>query len=145
MRVHSGATSGSPPPYSVAISASLGMNVVAAYVSALRQQQTGRLLSPDHSWAPALTAPARSSVAFLISRVPARPTLCFCRETLRRDPVVAGLMRVAAKDFELNGYKVPQGKMLMLPLKYLSAHDPRFQVRVALRSVATALWVPSSM
>jgi hypothetical protein len=37
-------------------------------------------------------------------------------------------MRVAAKDFELNGYKVPQGKMLLLPLKYLSAHDPRFQV-----------------
>lgn len=49
-----------------------------------------------------------------------------CRETLRRDPVVSGLMRVAARDFEVSGYKVPAGKMLILPLKYLSANDARW-------------------
>jgi hypothetical protein len=61
--------------------------------------------------------------------------LCFCtlsppsrcRETLRRDPVVTGLQRVAAKDFQLSGYKVPKGKLLMLPLKYVGAHDARFE------------------
>jgi cytochrome P450 len=46
---------------------------------------------------------------------------------MRRDPVVGSLHRVAAKDFELSGYKVPKGKLLMLPLKYLAAHDPRFE------------------
>jgi len=51
--------------------------------------------------------------------------LC-CRETLRRDPVVSGLMRVAARDFEVSGYMVPAGKMLILPLKYLSANDARW-------------------
>jgi hypothetical protein len=35
-------------------------------------------------------------------------------------------MRRAAKDFELDGYKVPQGKLLMLPLKHLSARDGRW-------------------
>jgi hypothetical protein len=43
------------------------------------------------------------------------------------DPVVIGLQRVAAKDFELAGYKVPKGKLLMLPLKYVGAHDARFE------------------
>lgn len=35
-------------------------------------------------------------------------------------------MRKAAKDFELDGYKVPEGKLLMLPLKHLAAHDARW-------------------
>lgn len=48
------------------------------------------------------------------------------RETLRRDPVVSGLMRKAAKDFELDGYKVPEGKLLMLPLKHLATRDERW-------------------
>lgn len=49
-----------------------------------------------------------------------------CRETLRRDPVVSGLMRKAAKDFELDGYHVPAGKLLMLPLKHLATRDERW-------------------
>lgn len=46
---------------------------------------------------------------------------------MRLDPVVGSLHRVAAKDFELAGYHVPKGKLLMLPLQYLAAHDPRFE------------------
>jgi hypothetical protein len=33
---------------------------------------------------------------------------CGCRESLRLDPVVAGLFRVAAKDIEMGGYLVPK-------------------------------------
>lgn len=36
------------------------------------------------------------------------------------------LFRVALRDFSLSGYTVPAGKQLLLPLKYLSAHDPRW-------------------
>jgi cytochrome P450 len=35
-------------------------------------------------------------------------------------------MRKAAKDFELDGYKVPEGKLLMLPLKHLATRDARW-------------------
>lgn len=45
---------------------------------------------------------------------------------MRRDPVVQMLFRVALRDFELDGYTVPRGKQLLLPLKFLSAHDPRW-------------------
>lgn len=60
-----------------------------------------------------------------------------CRETLRRDPVVQMLYRVALRDFELSGYSVPAGKQLLLPLKYLSAHDPRWED-------ATGEWSPDA-
>ena len=43
------------------------------------------------------------------------------------DPVVQMLFRVALRDFELAGYLVPAGKQLLLPLKYLSAHDARWE------------------
>lgn len=58
--------------------------------------------------------------------LPALWLTCCCRETLRRDPVVAMLFRVALRDFELSGYTVPAGKQLLLPLKYLSANDSRW-------------------
>lgn len=45
---------------------------------------------------------------------------------MRRDPVVSGLMRRAAQDFELSGYQVPKDKLLILPLKYLTATDERW-------------------
>lgn len=48
------------------------------------------------------------------------------RESLRLKNVVAGLMRTAAKDFEMGGNLVPKGTVMMLPLTYLSLADPRF-------------------
>lgn len=73
------------------------------------------------------------------SVVEALTALLFCarRETLRRDPVVQMLFRVALRDFELSGYSVPAGKQLLLPLKYLSAHDPRWED-------ATGEWSPDA-
>lgn len=48
------------------------------------------------------------------------------RETLRLDPVVVGLMRTAVRDFDLGGYRVPAGKWLLLPLKWLASRDARW-------------------
>uniref|UniRef100_A0A383WDQ0 Cytochrome P450 n=1 Tax=Tetradesmus obliquus TaxID=3088 RepID=A0A383WDQ0_TETOB len=48
------------------------------------------------------------------------------RETLRLHNVVSGLMRQAAKDFELGGYSVPKGTVLYLPVTHVGLQDPRF-------------------
>jgi hypothetical protein len=51
---------------------------------------------------------------------------CCCRETLRRDPVVGVVIRVATRDFQLGEYGVPAGTNLMLPLRTLAEQDPRW-------------------
>eukprot|EP00878_Enallax_costatus_P041537 GHUV01048343.1.p1 GENE.GHUV01048343.1~~GHUV01048343.1.p1 ORF type:complete len:522 (+),score=119.33 GHUV01048343.1:83-1648(+) len=48
------------------------------------------------------------------------------KETLRLHTVVHGLNRVAARDFELGGYLVPQGMELYLPLAHIAHEDPRW-------------------
>jgi hypothetical protein len=48
------------------------------------------------------------------------------RETLRRDPVVGAVIRVATRDFQLGGYGVPEGTNLLLPLRTLAETDPRW-------------------
>ncbi|KAF6259721.1 cytochrome P450 [Scenedesmus sp. NREL 46B-D3] len=48
------------------------------------------------------------------------------RETLRRDPVVGGVIRVATRDLQLGGYGVPAGTNLLLPLRTLAEQDPRW-------------------
>ncbi|WIA16755.1 hypothetical protein OEZ85_013407 [Tetradesmus obliquus] len=48
------------------------------------------------------------------------------RETLRRDPVVGAVIRVATRDFELGGYGVPAGTNVLLPLRTLAETDPRW-------------------
>lgn len=48
------------------------------------------------------------------------------KETLRKDTIVPALSRIADKDFELNGYGVPEGTSITVPLKYFSLHDPRW-------------------
>jgi cytochrome P450 len=65
------------------------------------------------------------------------------RETLRLDPVVAGLMRTAAREFELSGYTVPKDKLLLLPLKYLAAHDARWAAEQG--ALAPERFVPERM
>ena len=52
--------------------------------------------------------------------------LVYRRETLRKDTIVPALSRIADKDFELNGYAVPEGTSITVPLKYFSLHDPRW-------------------
>jgi hypothetical protein len=48
------------------------------------------------------------------------------RETLRRDPVVGGVVRVATEDLALGGYHVPAGSTLLVPLRHLAETDPRW-------------------
>eukprot|EP00775_Hariotina_reticulata_P013035 gene13035-13164_t len=48
------------------------------------------------------------------------------RETLRCDPIVAGLFRVAAKDFQLGQYQVPEGMHMLLPMHQVARTDPRW-------------------
>ncbi|KAF8055110.1 CYP716B1 [Scenedesmus sp. PABB004] len=48
------------------------------------------------------------------------------RETLRLNNVVVGLMRSAAKDFELGGYRVPAGSTLYLALSDVALRDARW-------------------
>ena len=50
-----------------------------------------------------------------------------CRETLRRDPVVGGVMRVSTREFALGDYHVPASQTFLLPLRHLAAHDPRWE------------------
>jgi cytochrome P450 len=57
---------------------------------------------------------------------PAAAAASCSRETLRKDTIVPALSRIAAKDFELNGYLVPEGTSITVPLKYFSLHDPRW-------------------
>jgi cytochrome P450 len=49
-----------------------------------------------------------------------------CRETLRCDPIVAGLFRVAARDFQLGQYQVPEGMHILLPMHQAARADPRW-------------------
>jgi hypothetical protein len=51
---------------------------------------------------------------------------CCCRETLRRDPVVGAVIRVATRDFQLGEYGVSAGTNLLLPLRTLAEQDPRW-------------------
>lgn len=55
--------------------------------------------------------------------------LCVLRETLRRDPVVGAVIRVATRDFKLGSYGVPASQTVLLPLRYLAEHDPRWEGR----------------
>eukprot|EP00775_Hariotina_reticulata_P007859 gene7859-8055_t len=48
------------------------------------------------------------------------------RETLRLDPVVGAVMRVATEDMALGAYQVPQGTTLLVPLRHLAGTDPRW-------------------
>ncbi|WIA32262.1 hypothetical protein OEZ86_003108 [Tetradesmus obliquus] len=48
------------------------------------------------------------------------------RESLRLDPVVAGLFRVAAKDIDMGGYMVPKDTPILLPLHHLAVNDARW-------------------
>jgi cytochrome P450 len=53
---------------------------------------------------------------------------CSClRETLRLQPVVSGLTRAAKKDFELGGYRVPEGTRLYTSFLHVSKNDPRWR------------------
>lgn len=47
------------------------------------------------------------------------------RESLRVRNIVSSLTRVASRDFELGGYKVPAGMALNIPITLLSKQDPR--------------------
>jgi cytochrome P450 len=53
------------------------------------------------------------------------------------------LFRVALRDFDLAGYTVPQGKQLLLPLKYLSAQDSRWSKKTG--DVSPDAFVPERM
>lgn len=53
-------------------------------------------------------------------------SLMSCRETLRCNPVVAGLFRIAVQDFDMGGYQVQQGTPVLAPFDYLAAHDERW-------------------
>lgn len=53
--------------------------------------------------------------------------LCATRETLRLDPTVNLVGRVATRDFKLGDYRVPAGQLLSIPLKHLAQHDPRWE------------------
>lgn len=77
------------------------------------------------------------------SRVCICCTVTMCRETLRRDPVVGAVMRVATRDFQLGGYAVPAGTTFLLPLRYLADHEPRWEGKpggVTLCDAAQGLW-----
>lgn len=63
---------------------------------------------------------------------------CCCRETLRLDPVVAGVLRKASTDFELGGYRVPQNTSLLVPLSYIGSHDPRWTAPADMPAEAAA-------
>jgi cytochrome P450 len=45
---------------------------------------------------------------------------------MRCNNVVGGMPRLAARDFELGGHRVEEGQTLLVPLTYLTKHDPRW-------------------
>ncbi|KAF6258855.1 cytochrome P450 [Scenedesmus sp. NREL 46B-D3] len=67
------------------------------------------------------------------------------RETLRLNNVVAGLMRQAAKDFEMGGYRVPEGTVLYLPLTHLALNDPRWLQQQPEAFVPERMMTPEGM
>jgi hypothetical protein len=45
---------------------------------------------------------------------------------MRCDNIIGGVPRKASRDFDLGGFKVEAGQTLMVPLTYLTRHDPRW-------------------
>lgn len=49
-----------------------------------------------------------------------------CRETLRLNSTVGGMMRRATTDFQLGPWRIPSGSSLFVSLAYMARHDPRW-------------------
>ncbi|KAI8472759.1 MAG: cytochrome P450 [Monoraphidium minutum] len=49
------------------------------------------------------------------------------KEAMRCDNIIGGLPRRAARDFDLGGHLVKEGQGLLVPLTYLTRHDPRWE------------------
>ena len=40
--------------------------------------------------------------------------------------VAGSLFRKATRDFELSGHRIPQGTNILIPVEYMTKHDPRW-------------------
>jgi cytochrome P450 len=48
------------------------------------------------------------------------------KEAMRCDNIIGAVPRKAARDFDLGGFLVEKGQTLLVPLTYLTKHDPRW-------------------